>query len=577
MVADPFAGAFKPFVPPDSLPKRPLQFAATLDDPSSSSTLQKLPRPRLHKEGVPSNYPTPIYSHSRQASSASVTIAGQLSNGFELAGFGDLAVNRSTEVGSDEWMTDMVAKCVDAAKGNLTITGLGLTSLSTKIAELRDLVTLPSTSSPKPRLSHGPPRSPLTNPRYPADLSLSPGTNHLSANARSFTRSSSAPAASSFFNNLHQTSYSRTPSGLGVIVQSPASPTTTDASEDQEDRRVSGTPNGQSSSRALLASPSLPTPSSPGLGSPSPGGDRKRTFGRSKTGAVNLTQGKAMDIAIFAGQNSLTSLPSALFEISNLTVLSLRGNKLTALPAAIGELRHLKELNISLNHLIELPSTILNLNLETFNASSNNFLHRSSPDERFSELKRNHNHPVPRLTTICMNKLISPRPPNDLPPLLDMFEWDLPQKGIPHPLLDPEAMGEIIPSESKFDLVRVLQALRSASTNHKNRKRSGGGGRSLDTHIDPFPRDHKPLPPDDASNNPYHYPCPSPRHLEMDAETDDRPSRHLFLHPAEERMEWVQICDTKDLPIRWMGCSPGCLDFLDKDEDEDEEWTIDSD
>ncbi|KAK6903496.1 hypothetical protein I203_106999 [Kwoniella mangroviensis CBS 8507] len=579
MVLDPFSASSKPFIPPDSLPSRPLPFAATLDDPSSSSTLQKLPRPRLHQEGVPSSFPTPIYSHSRQASSASITTTGQLSNGSDLAGFGDLAVSRTREVGSDEWMTDMVAKCVDAAKGDLTITGLGLTSLSTKIAELRDLVTLPSTSSPKPRLSHGPPRSPLANPRYPVDLSLSPGTNHLSANARSFTRSTSAPASSSSFNNLHHpTSYSRTPSGLGVIVQSPASPTTTEASEEQEGDRFS-TPDRQLSRRALLASPSLPTPppSDPALGSPLPGENRKRSFGRSKTGAVHLTQGKAMDIAIYAGQNSLTSLPSTLFEISNLTVLSLRGNKLTTLPAAIGELRHLKELNISLNHLTELPSNIVNLNLDTFTASSNNFPKRPSLDERFSDLQRNYDHPVARLTTICMNKLISPRPPNDLPPLLDMFEWDYPQKGVPHPLLDPEAMHEIIPSHKVSDLGRVLQALRSASTAYKNRKRSAGGGRSLDSHIDPFPRTHKPFPPDDASMNPYYYPCPSPRHLEIDAGTNDRPSRHLFLHAAEERLEWVQICDTKDLPIRWLGCSPGCLDFLDKEDDEDEEWTIEGD
>jgi hypothetical protein len=44
--------------------------------------------------------------------------------------------------------------------------------------------------------------------------------------------------------------------------------------------------------------------------------------------------------------------------------------------------------------------------------------------------------------------------------------------------------------------------------------------------------------------------------------------RRLFLDPAEERFEWVEICGQKNLPIRWLGCSPGCLAFLDKDEDE---------
>ncbi|WWC86683.1 uncharacterized protein L201_001560 [Kwoniella dendrophila CBS 6074] len=574
MVLDPFSAASKPFIPPDSLPSRPLQFAATLEEHNGLSTLQKLPKPKLYKDSMPTNFPTPIYSHSRKTSSASITTTSQLSTSLDLLGFDNAFASRAQEVGSDEWMTDIISKCVDDAQGNLSITGLGLTSLSTKISDLRDLVTLPNTSSPKPRLSHGP-QSPLRNPRYPTNLSLSPGTNPFSANGRSFTRSSSAPATSSMFNNFNH-SYNRTPSGLGAIVQSPNSPTTTEASEDANEQSPFVTPIGR---RALLASPSLPTPPYSGLGSPSPGESRKRSFGRSKTGAVHLNQGKAMDIAIFAGQNCLTSLPSALFEVSNLTVLSLRGNKLTALPAAVGELRHLKELNIGTNHLTDLPSTILNLNLDTFTASSNNFPKRQSSDERFSELKRNYDHPVPRLTTICMNKLLSPRPPNDLPPLLDMYEWDFPQKGIPHALIDPETMHDIIPSYSVNDLKRVLQALRSASTKYKNLRRSGGS-RSLDTSFDPFPRSHKPLQPDDASLNPYYYPCPSPRHLEIETGgTNDRPSRHIFLHPAEERIEWREICDTKDLPIKWMGCSPGCLDFLDKEvEDTDDEiWSIDSD
>jgi hypothetical protein len=33
-------------------------------------------------------------------------------------------------------------------------------------------------------------------------------------------------------------------------------------------------------------------------------------------------------------------------------------------------------------------------------------------------------------------------------------------------------------------------------------------------------------------------------------------------------IEWVEINGTKDLPIRWQGCSPGCLQYLLEDEDE---------
>jgi hypothetical protein len=65
------------------------------------------------------------------------------------------------------------------------------------------------------------------------------------------------------------------------------------------------------------------------------------------------------------------SLPTALFEIPNLTVLTLRefapkircgahtisgNNKLTSLPAAIGGLVNLKELNIGNNQIVSAQS-----------------------------------------------------------------------------------------------------------------------------------------------------------------------------------------------------------------------------
>ncbi|WVR04801.1 hypothetical protein IAU60_001813 [Kwoniella sp. DSM 27419] len=574
MVLDPFSAASKPFVPPDEYqPKRPLPFAATLDHPKFTRPKPKLPNKDRDREALPTSYPQPPYSHSRQGSSASITSVNHVTASLDLFGLGSPGA-KSREVGSDEWMIELVSRCVDAANGTLQINGLGLTSLSTKIADLRDLVTLPKPSSPKPRVSLGPPRSPHANSRYP-DLSLSPGSNHLSANARSFTRSSSAPASSAFFSNMQQPGYSRIPSGLGAIVQSPGSPTTTEASEDADEARSQFTSPRRN---PLMASPSLPSPSTPPASvSVSPDEGKKRSFGRSKTGAFSLTQRKAMDIEIFAAQNHLTSLPSALFEVTNLTFLTLRGNQIKALPAAIGELRHLKALNIGLNRLTYLPSTILDLPLEMLHATPNEWIKKEPEVERFSNLIRHYDteHPVPRLTTLCMNLLLSPRPPNDLPPLLDMYEWDAPTRGIAHPLLDADAMHDIIPGATKVDVERVLQALRTASTQQNHRRRTGGGSSgSLNANADPFPRSHRPAPIDDASTNPFFSPCPSPRHHEYDAEVPahSRPSRHIFLHPAEERIEWREVCNVKDLPIRWMGCSPGCLAFL--DDDDDDAWSL---
>lgn len=50
----------------------------------------------------------------------------------------------------------------------------------------------------------------------------------------------------------------------------------------------------------------------------------------------------------------------------------------------------------------------------------------------------------------------------------------------------------------------------------------------------------------------------------------------LFVHPAEERIEWREVFGIPDLPVRWVGCSPGCLDFLEREEEDgfelDSDW-----
>ena len=250
----------------------------------------------------------------------------------------------------------------------------------------------------------------------------------------------------------------------------------------------------------------------------------------------------------------------------------------------------------------ELPSTILNLNLTSFHAHPNPFHTRRSQDEEEREkpkavptveaasgrvlgpLDSTAEQSVPRLYNICLNMLISPRAPSNLPPLLDQYEWEAPAKGHRHPLLDADELVEIIPSIRRQDMICALQALKSAghayassgsSNARPNLYGSLGLARTGAIKVDPFPRSHRPSPPDDASTNPYFYPCPSPRHLEYDENADGntvRPTRHLFVHAVEERLEWRDLFDAGQLPIRWKGCSPGCLDFL---EEEEEDWGLD--
>ncbi|KAK0535231.1 hypothetical protein OC835_002425 [Tilletia horrida] len=71
--------------------------------------------------------------------------------------------------------------------------------------------------------------------------------------------------------------------------------------------------------------------------------------------------------------NHLTVLPSALFQVENLRVLSLRGNNIRFLPPAISELTNLKELSIGGNSIEYLPAEIQKLRLTTFNFFPNPF------------------------------------------------------------------------------------------------------------------------------------------------------------------------------------------------------------
>ena len=174
---------------------------------------------------------------------------------------------------------------------------------------------------------------------------------------------------------------------------------------------------------------------------------------------------------------------------------------------------------------------------------------------------------------MCLNLLISPRQPSNLPPLLDAYDWDIPA-GQLHPLLDPASLHQLIPHVSEADLRRVLQALKSAGSAYAQSKSHNSYISSVhgvsQQKVDPFPRSHRFIKPDDAYLNPWFCPCPSPRHLEYDSSWSEvKSSRRLFLNPSEERLEWREVFGISSLPVKWLGCSPGCLAFLKKEEGDD--------
>ena len=66
-------------------------------------------------------------------------------------------------------------------------------------------------------------------------------------------------------------------------------------------------------------------------------------------------------IQLFLSGNKLISLPSELFRLTNITVLSLRNNSLSEIPPSIGQLPNLRELNIAQNNIKWLPWEMLDL------------------------------------------------------------------------------------------------------------------------------------------------------------------------------------------------------------------------
>lgn len=101
---------------------------------------------------------------------------------------------------------------------------------------------------------------------------------------------------------------------------------------------------------------------------------------------------KDPEIHLYLAQNRISRLPGALFDVTHLTTLSLRGNELQEVPPAIGKLCNLQELNLSQNRLGNLPIEILNLlsvdcKLRTLILHPNPFLKPDQGDEMFPMLE----------------------------------------------------------------------------------------------------------------------------------------------------------------------------------------------
>lgn len=83
---------------------------------------------------------------------------------------------------------------------------------------------------------------------------------------------------------------------------------------------------------------------------------------------------------------NLNSIPSEIFDITDLEILILTQNQIRAIPASISRLKNLKILDISFNQIKYLPENLFQLkNLESLNLSNNDIQKLSY---KITELKR---------------------------------------------------------------------------------------------------------------------------------------------------------------------------------------------
>ncbi|KAJ9120206.1 hypothetical protein QFC22_003106 [Naganishia vaughanmartiniae] len=411
-----------------------------------------------------------------------------------------------------------------------------------------------------------------------------------SANAtRTFIRSSSAMLPLSN-NSAHRTSMLPDPEPPGPLSRRPISGKTVSFAN-------LGIGGGATPSPSATQDQSLP-PAGSGLQSPAQGWSRSASGTWNPVERTTWKGASKGDVQLILSNNMLTCLPSTLFQVTNLVVLTLRHNQLTELPGAINELKNLKELNVSNNKIASktLPPAILDLeNLEQFTFVNTDLERSPDPAHVMQHASGRKLEPliirrpgVASLRSMALSVLLSSRLPHSLPPILTSIDWEpSPEergtRNAVHGLYDAYTLAGRVPclttTEARGMIAAARAAYRHSSSSRKhddgipNPAFSGAAARVGLVPRDPTDGEQ----PDDAAANPYFSPCPNPAHGSVF-------TRKLYVgEPAVERIEWTRVNGAdKEVPIRWKGCSVECLDFLEMPvdvlaDDDDEDGLSDTD
>ncbi|EJD07444.1 uncharacterized protein FOMMEDRAFT_149973 [Fomitiporia mediterranea MF3/22] len=274
-------------------------------------------------------------------------------------------------------------------------------------------------------------------------------------------------------------------------------------------------------------------------------------------GAGKLGQ-REDEVHLFLARNSIAMLPNELFNLNALVVLSLRGNCLTEIPPLIGQLHNLRELNVANNNLRFLPSEILNLKLDKLAVDPNPF--EENPYVESEPCKNRWFGPTERkftlvpLLELALRVLLAPSA--ELYGLCDPTSivsgtrrqetilehcYDLPIQS-DHSISPGlrETLSSCVPGS-----VASLQSSNAAPSNSPETRQT-----DLCT-----------------ARRPCLSVCPSSHHLDVQGENYCRP---VFVTHAEERLSWekrvagCKVGGEAGIPVRWRGCSAGCLERLEQ-------------
>jgi hypothetical protein len=197
-----------------------------------------------------------------------------------------------------------------------------------------------------------------------------------------------------------------------------------------------------------------------------------------------------------------------------------------------------------------------------------------------------HHDGPPSLRSMALSVLLSSRQSHNLPPILTSIDWDpAPEErgtaAAIHGLYDAHALMDRVRCLTVTEATAVIASAK-ASYRHSSssRKHDDGipnpafsGGKSSAAGFRTSAPASTDEPLDDAAKNPYFSPCPNPAHEQVF-------TRKVYVGtPAEERIEWARVSGAdKEVPIKWKGCSVGCLQFLEEapwsDSDEDDEGDL---